>query len=85
MLLWTILATGFAAGLLPGILKLDKAFSVPNIALGIFGALTGAFLGFGDAPLFLEYPFLNEKTLMIAVAVLLVFVRVAIKRRPSTP
>ena len=83
MLLWTILATGFAAGLLPGLMKLDKVFSMPNVALGIFGALIGAFLGFGDAPLFLDYPFLNEKTLMIATAVLLVFVRVILKRTPT--
>lgn len=83
MMIFYILATGIAAGLLPGLLKLDKALSVPNIVVGVFGALLGAFLGFGDAPLFLEYSFLNEKTLAVAAAILFVFVKVSVTRKPA--
>ena len=50
------------------------------IVVGLVGAVVGAFLGFGDAPLFLEYSFLNEKTLMIAVSFLFVFTKVFITR-----
>jgi len=80
-MIWYILATGIVVGLIPGLLKQDKMFSVPNIVVGVFGALAGAFLGFGDAPLFLEYPFLNEKTLMIATAILAVLVKILIARK----
>ena len=83
MMIWYILATGIAAGLLPGLLKLDRLFSVPNVVAGVLGALFGAFLGFGDAPLFLEYPFLNEKTLAIAGALLFVFIWVTLRRKPG--
>jgi hypothetical protein len=48
--------------------------------VGIVGALAGAFLGFGDVPLFLKYPFLNEFTLMVAVSFLFVFIKVAVTR-----
>ena len=83
MLLWLILATGIVAGMLPGLLKLDKVFSIPNIVVGVSGALLGAFLGFGDAPLLLKYPVLNERTLMIAAAILAVFVKSAVTRKPT--
>ena len=81
MLIILILATGIVVGILPGLLKLDKIFSIPNIALGIAGAFVGAFIGFGDALLFLKYPFLNEITLMIAVSVLSVFIKVYATRK----
>lgn len=81
MLLILILVTGILIGILPGLLKLDKMFSITNIAVGLIGALVGAFLGFGDAQLFLEYPFLNEITLMVAVSFLFVFLKVLIKRK----
>ena len=85
MLILLILATGILVGILPGILKLDKTFSTTNIVVGFVGALTGAFLGFGDAPLFLKYPFLNEITLMIAVSFLFVFFKVSITRKRKVP
>jgi uncharacterized membrane protein YeaQ/YmgE (transglycosylase-associated protein family) len=85
MLIVFILVTGIVVGLLPGFLKLDKKFSIANIAVGLVGALVGAFLGFGDAPLFLKYPFLNEKTLMIAVSFLFVFIKVSITRKRPAP
>ncbi len=76
-----ILATGIVVGMLPGVLSLDKVFSVTNMVVGCIGALLGAFLGFGDASLFLEYPFLNEKTLMVAVSLLFVFIKVSATRK----
>ncbi len=76
-----ILVTGIVVGILPGLLKLDKMFSMPNIAVGFVGALVGAFLGFGDAPLFLKYPFLNEITLMVAVSFLFVLIKVFVSRK----
>ena len=85
MLLIFILVTGIVVGILPGLLKLDKVFSTTNIVVGFIGALVGAFLGFGDAPLFLDYPFLNETTLMVTVSFLFVFFRVFIKRNGSAP
>ena len=80
MLIISILVTGMVAGILPGLLKLDKVISATNIVVGITGALVGAFLGFGDAPLLLDYPFLNEITLMVAVAFLFVLIKVLITR-----
>ena len=78
MMILLILVTGIAAGLLPGIFGPYRLLSITNILVGIAGALAGALLGFGDAPLFLEYPFLNEKSLMIAVSVLFVLIKVAV-------
>ena len=85
MLIVFILITGIAAGILPGLLKLDKIFSITNIVIGFVGALAGAFLGFGDAPLFLKYPFLNEITLMVAVSFLFVFIKVSVIRKRKVP
>ncbi len=85
MLITFILVTGIVVGILPGLLKLDKTFSIPNIAVGFVGALVGAFLGFGDAPLLLKYPFLNEITLMVAVSLLFVFIKVTVTRKRSAP
>ena len=81
MLILLILVTGIVVGMLPGLLKLDKMFSIPNMVVGFVGALMGAFLGFGDAPLFLKYPFLNEITLMVAVSFLFVLIKVSVKRK----
>ncbi len=85
MLIIFILVTGIVVGILPGLLKLDKMFSITSIAVGFVGALVGAFLGFGDAPLFLKYPFLNEITLMVAVSFLFVFIKVSITRKRIVP
>ena len=85
MLIVFILVTGIVVGILPGLLKLDKMFSVTNIVAGLAGALVGAFLGFGDAPLFLEYPFLNEITLMVAVSFLFVVIKVSVARKRIVP
>jgi uncharacterized membrane protein YeaQ/YmgE (transglycosylase-associated protein family) len=80
MLILFILITGIVVGMLPGLLKLDKKFSIGNVVVGLVGALAGAFSGFGDAPLFLKYPFLNEITLIVAVSCLFVFIKVSIAR-----
>lgn len=80
-----IIATGTIIGVLPALLKLDERYSVTSILLGIAGAFVGAFLGFGDTPLFLKYPFLNEKTLMVAGSFLFVFIKVFITRRQANP
>jgi hypothetical protein len=85
MLIIFILVTGIVVGILPGLLKLDAMFSATNIVVGFLGALVGAFLGFGDAPLFLEYPFLNEITLMVAVSFLFVFIKVSVMRKRIVP
>jgi len=85
MLVLLILTTGIVVGILPGLLKLDKMFSITNIVVGVVGALVGAFLGFGDAPLFLTYPFLHEKTLMVAVSFLFVFLKVSVSRNRMAP
>jgi len=85
MLILFILITGVVIGILPGLLKLDKMFSITNIIVGLVGALVGAFLGFGDAPLFLKYPILNEITLMVAVSFLLVFIKVSATRNRIVP
>ena len=85
MLIIFILVTGIAVGIIPGLLKLDELFSITNIVVGFFGALIGAFLGFGDVPLFLKYSFLNEITLMIAVSFLFVFIKVSVTRKREAP
>ncbi len=85
MLILFILVTGIVVGILPGLLKLDKMFSITNIVVGFVGALVGAFLGFADAPLFLKYPFLNEITLMVAVSFLFVFIKVSVTRKRIVP
>jgi uncharacterized membrane protein YeaQ/YmgE (transglycosylase-associated protein family) len=85
MLIVFILVTGIVVGVLPGLLRLDKTFSVTNIVVGFVGALVGAFLGFGDAPLFLKYPFLNEITLMVAVSFLFVSIKVSVTRKRRVP
>ena len=85
MLILLILLTGIVVGMLPGLLKLDKMFSITNIVVGFVGALMGAFLGFGDAPLFLRYPFLNEITLMVAASFLFVFIKVSVTRKRIAP
>jgi len=85
MLIIFILVTAIVVGILPGLLKLDKMFSITNIVVGFVGALVGVFLGFGDAPLFLEYPFLNEITLMVAVSFLFVFIKVFVTRKRLVP
>ena len=85
MLIIFILVTGIVFGMLPGIFKLDKLFSITNIVFGFVGALLGAFLGFGDAPLLLKYPFLNEITLMVAVSFLFVIIKVSATRKRIVP
>ena len=80
-----ILVTGIVVGLLPGLLKLDKIYSITNIVVGIAGALVGVFLGFGDVPLFLKYSFLNEITLMVAVSFLFVFIKISVTRKRKAP
>ena len=85
MLILFILVTGIVVGILPGLLKLDKTFSITNIVVGFVGALAGVFLGFGDAQLFLKYPFLNEITLMVAVSFLFVFIKIFLTRKRMVP
>ncbi len=85
MLILLILVTGLVVGILPGLLKLDKMYSITNMVVGFVGALVGAFLGFGDAPLFLKYSFLNEITLMVAVSFLFVFIKVSVTRKRIVP
>jgi hypothetical protein len=85
MLILLILVTAIVVGILPGILKLDKLFSITNIVIGFAGALVGAFWGFGDAPLLLKYSFLNETTLMVAVSFLFVFITVSVTRKRIGP
>ncbi len=85
MLIILMLVTGLVVGILQGILKLDKMFSITNIVVGFVGALVGTFLGFGDAPLFLKYPFLNEITLMVAVSFLFVLIKVSVTRKRKVP
>jgi len=85
MLIVSILLTGVVVGVLPGLFGVDKILSFTNIVVGLSGALAGAFLGFGDAPLFLEYPVLNEKTLMVVVALLFVIVKVLVSKRKIAP
>ena len=85
MLILLILLTGIVVGILPGLFGLDKMFSITNIVVGFIGALVGVFLGFGDAPLFLKYPFINEITLMIAVSFLFVLIKVSVTRNRIAP
>ncbi len=85
MLIIFILLTGIVVGILPGLLKLDEMFSITNIVVGFIGASVGAFLGFGDVPLFLKYPFLNEMTLMVAVSFLFVFIKVSVSSKRNAP
>ena len=85
MLIIFILVTGIVVGILPGLLRLDKVFSITNMIVGFAGALVGAFLGFGDAPIFLKYPFLNEITLMVSVSLLFVVIKVSVTRKRIVP
>lgn len=75
-----MLVTGIVVGMLPGLLKLDKRFSITNMLVGFAGAFVGAFLGFGDAPFLLKYPVLNPLTLMVAGSILFVTIKVAVSR-----
>ncbi len=43
MLILLILITGIVVGMLPGLFKLDKMFSITNVVVGFVGALVGAF------------------------------------------
>lgn len=70
-------------GMLPGFLGIDRLICMSNIAIGIAGALVGALLGMGDTPLLVGAPFLNEKTLMVAVSLLFVVGRVSATRSRS--
>jgi len=85
MLIWFILITGIVVGILPGLLKLDRMFSVTNIVFGLVGAFIGAFIGFGDAPLFLHHPYLNEISLIIGVSILFVSMKLFITRNRIAP
>jgi len=85
MLIIFMLVTAIVFGILPGLFKLDKMFSLTNIVVGFVGALFGAFLGFGDAPLLLKYPFLNEITLMVAVSFLFVVIKVSVTGKRVVP
>ena len=85
MLIIFILVTGIVVGILPGLLRLDKVFSITNMIVGFAGALVGAFLGFGDAPIFLKHPFLNEMTLMVSVSLLFVVIKVSVTRKRIVP
>jgi hypothetical protein len=78
MMILLILVTGTLAGMIPGVLGQYRMFSIANILVGIAGAFTGAFFGFGDVPLLLEYPFLNEKSLMIFGALVFVLIKVVL-------
>ncbi len=80
MLIVFALITGILVGLLPGLLNVDKMLSAANVLVGIVGALVGAFLGFGDAAIFLKHPILNEITLMITVSLLFVAAKVLATR-----
>jgi uncharacterized membrane protein YeaQ/YmgE (transglycosylase-associated protein family) len=85
MLIVLILVTGIVVGILPGLLKLDKMFSITNMVVGFVGALVGVFFGFCDAPIFIRYPFLKEITLMVAVSFLFVFIKVSVTRKRIVP
>lgn len=84
MMALLIIFAGTLAGMIPGVFGRDRLFSTANIVVGIAGAVTGAFLGFGDAPLFLKYPFLNEKSLMILAALLFVLIKISVAGNQAT-
>ena len=42
------------------------------IPLALLGAIAGAFLAFGDAPFLIRFPFLNQFTLSLTCAAILV-------------
>ena len=81
MLILFIILTGIVVGMLPGLLKIEEKVSIVNMVVGIVGALLGALLGFGDAPMFLKYPILNEKSLTVAVSILFVLSKVVMTRK----
>jgi uncharacterized membrane protein YeaQ/YmgE (transglycosylase-associated protein family) len=85
MMILFIIVTGVVVGMLPGLIKLDRMFSFPNIVLALVGAFIGAFLGFGDAPILLKYSFLNEKTLAVAVSFLFILAKVFATRNRQAP
>lgn len=85
MLILSVLVTGIAVGIIPGLLRVNKMFGITNVAVGVVGALSGALLGFGDAPLFLKYPIFNEKTLMVVGSILFVFIKVSVTRNRTGP
>lgn len=76
-----ILIAGIVIGMLPGLCKLDKIVSIPNMITSFLGAFIGALFGFGDAPLLLEYPFLNEITFMVLGALILIFGKVFLTKQ----
>ena len=80
MIVMLALITGILVSILPGLFKLDKILSATNAFVGVVGALLGALLGFGDAGILLKYPILNEITLMFAVSILFVSVKILATR-----
>ena len=85
MLILVIILTGIVVGMLPGLLKLEEKVGIVNIVIGIVGAFLGALLGFGDAPMFLNHPFLNEKSLTVVVSFLFVLSKVVLTRKQFAP
>ena len=79
MIIIYVLVVGTAIGFIPKLFKLSSKLFV-NIVVGIFGALIGAFLGFGDNP----YPYIfNPLTMSIAVSGVFVFLAVFISKKFS--
>lgn len=54
--------------------------SVVYISTAFLGAFIGAFLSFGDSPLYLKYPFLNIWTVPVAFSIAFALVTMLVDR-----
>lgn len=85
MLILIIFITGLVVGLASAIFKTSRSAGkvINNIIFGFFGALVGAFVGFGDSLFLLKYNFLNIYTLAIIGSVVFVLIVILIQRAKS--
>ena len=73
MLIIYILVVGIAVGYVASLRK-TRFPSIIYIPIAFLGALIGAFLSFGDAPLYLKYPILNIWTIPAAFSIVFALV-----------
>ncbi len=84
MLFIIVIAVGIAVGYVASLRK-TRFRRVAYVSVAILGAFVGAFLSFGDSPLFLKYSFLNIFTVpvffSVAFALMTMFIDRAVNIR----
>ena len=75
-----LVIVGVVAGSVGTIQRMGRRTLV-YIGIAVIGALGGAFLAFGDAPILMKYPILNERTTSVLGAVVVVAIARAIEHK----